>query len=64
MLSLETESLICKLLLNIVDGEKNVEIIRQVIADQEHFDPYIAFRVLDQENKGFLNENNFINFLK
>lgn len=64
MLSLETESLICKLLLTIVDGEKNIEIIRQVLADQVDFDPYSIFKVLDCENKGFINDNNLMDFIK
>jgi len=64
MLSLGTDILICKLLLTIADAEKNVEIIRHVLSDQEEYDPLNAFKFLDCENKGYVNDNNIIDYLK
>ena len=64
MLSLETESLISKFFLNVADNEKAVEVIRQVLCDQLDFCAYHVFRNLDRENKNFLDEYNFVDFLK
>lgn len=64
MLSIETEARIAKVFLNLADGEKTVEINRQVLADQLDFDPYNAFRRLDAENKNYIDEFNIVDFLK
>lgn len=64
MLSLGTENLITKLLLIIADGEKAVEIIRQVLADQIDFEPYNTFCYLDREGKNYIDEYNIHDFLK
>ncbi len=64
MLSLETEARITKLLLKIAEGEKSIEIIRQVICSKIDFDPLSAFKCLDSENNNYLTEKNFKHFLK
>ena len=64
MLSLETETIISKFFLNIADGEKAIEIIRQVLGDQMDYDPYAVFRYLDIEDKNYIDEYNLSDFLK
>jgi len=64
MLSLGTENLITKLCLVVADGEKAVEIIRQVLADQIDFDAYHTFCYLDKEVKNYIDEYNIHDFLK
>lgn len=64
MLSLGTENLITKLLLVVADGEKAVEIIRQVLAEQIDFDAYNTFCYLDREGKNYIDEYNIHDFLK
>ncbi len=63
MLSLDTENLICEFLFTISDGEKNIDVIRQVLADQSDFDPFKIFKILDSENKGFITDNNLKYYL-
>jgi len=64
MLSLGTENLITNLCLILADGEKAVEVIRQVLADQLDFDAYNTFCYLDREAKGYIDEYNLHDFLK
>ena len=63
-LSAETESKMCKLLLSLADGESNVEVTREVLANQIGFDPYSVFRKLDTEGKGYVDSLNVVEFLK
>lgn len=64
MLSLETETLVSKLLLTIADSEKAVEVVRQVLGDQLDFEPFMVFRYLDRADKNFLDEFDITDFLK
>jgi hypothetical protein len=64
MLSIETEARVGKLLLTLAEGEKSVEVARQVLSDQREFDPYLAFKRLDRENNNSINEFNIVDFLK
>ena len=64
MLSIETETRLAKFFLNLAEGEKSVEITRQVLADQKEFDPYQTFIRLDKENKNYIDAFNVVDFLK
>jgi AGCS family alanine or glycine:cation symporter len=64
MLSVETEARVAKLLLSLAEGERTVEISRQVLSDNYDFDPYQIFRALDTECKNRVNACNILNFLK
>lgn len=64
MLSVETETRVCKLLIGIADGENASEISRQILADQIEFDPYSCFRKLDMDGKGFISDIDISSFLK
>ena len=64
MISKETSSLICDLLMTLSQKESKLEIIRQVIADIEEFDAYQVFTYLDKESKNFLTDFNIFQFLQ
>jgi len=64
MFTLETENLTSQLFLIIAEGERNVETLRQIISENLEFDPYLAFRFLDKEDKRYLDEYNFVNLMK
>jgi len=64
MLSIETESIISKLLLNLADNEKATEVVRQVLGEYIDFDAYDVFRYLDRENKSYIDEYDIVDFLK
>jgi hypothetical protein len=64
MLSIETESRIAKLFVNLFEGEKSVEIARNVLCDQLQFDAYHIFNRLDKEEKNYIDEYNLVDILK
>jgi len=64
MISLDTEVRLSKLFLCISEGENSVETARLILADQLNFDPYLCFRALDRESKGFIDYVDIIDFLK
>jgi hypothetical protein len=64
MISLETETKIARLLFTLADGEKAIEVSRQVLSDQRDFDPYQAFKRLDREGKNRIDEFDIVDFLK
>lgn len=64
MISIETEARVAKLLLVLAEGEKSVEITRQVLADQLEFNPYSLFKRIDRESKNYIDEFNVVDFLK
>lgn len=64
MLSIETESRVAKLFVNLFEGEKSVEISRNLLTDQIKFDAFHIFSKLDRENKNFIDEYDIVNFLK
>lgn len=64
MLSIETEARVAKLFINLAEGEKSVEINRQVLADQIDFDPYTAFKRIDSRLKNSIDEFDIVDFLK
>lgn len=64
MLSIETEARVAKLFLNLAEGEKSVEINRQVLGDQLDFNPYQAFKRLDSQSKSSIDEFDIVDFLK
>ena len=64
MLSIESEARVAKLLVNLFEGERSVEITRKVLSDQRDFDAYQIFQRLDKEKKNFIDEYNLIDFLK
>lgn len=64
MVSIESQARLAKLLLNVSDGEKAVEVTRQVLTEQLDFDCYKAFKRIDRETKNYVDSYNIVDFLK
>ena len=63
MISPDTENQIVKLLLTLSDHERQVEINRQVLAQNLDFDAYQAFRYIDTNDKNSINAYNLLDLL-
>ena len=64
MVSIETEARVARLLLALSEGERTVEISRQVLSDNYDFDSYQVFKFLDREGKNRIDSINIIDFLR
>lgn len=64
MLSNESESKVAKLLVALSEGEKAVELSRQVLCDNLEFDAYQVFKELDIECKNKIDAYNISGFLQ
>ena len=64
MLGLQTELKLAHLLKTIADAEKQVEIVRQVLAEQLDFEPYTAFKRIDTLGLGYLRVADLHDFLR
>ena len=63
MISYETKKKLADFLLASSDGERQIEIVRQILAEQKDFEPYAAFRRLDRLRKAALSSADLVNFL-
>jgi hypothetical protein len=63
MLSLETDAKLCRLMMNIAEGEKTIELSRQMLAEEPLFETYAAFKRLDDDSKGFINSLDLKKFM-
>ncbi len=63
-LSIGEVSRIFRILKIICDGEKQVEIIRQILSEISKFDPFATFKYFDNENKNYINKFDIQNYLK
>ena len=59
----EIEIITCKLLMEIAEGERSIEITRRVLSDCIEFDSYQIFKQLDLDNKNAISPKNIIDFL-
>ena len=64
MLSVETESNLCNLFLALSEGEKSVDINRQILVELDDYDPYQIFTYLDLQQKNHINSSDLLNFLQ
>ena len=64
MTSIETEKRLSKLMMQLAEGERTIEISRQVLSDLYDFNAYQIFKNLDIEGKNRIDVNNIIEFLK
>ena len=64
MCSIETEKRIAKLFMILAEGERSIEIYRQVLSDLKEFDSYQIFKNLDYESKNKIDAYNIIDYLK
>ena len=62
MLTNETEKLIIKFLLEIAKKEKEVEINRQILAQNSNFDIFQLFSYMDREKKNYIDTFNIMDF--
>ena len=62
MLTPETEKLIIKFLLEISKKEREVEINRQVLAQNSNFDIFQLFSYMDREKKNYIDTFNIMDF--
>lgn len=62
-LSQRTQGRLANLIITIAEGEKKTEMVRQVLAEQKMFEPYTAFRRLDQLRTGELTVTDLNDFL-
>ena len=64
MLSLETEAKAAKLFLILSEGEKSIEISRQLLSDQIDFNSYQVFKQFDKDSKTYIDAYDIVDFLK
>jgi len=57
------EPRLCELLVKLAEGERSVEILRQVLCEERSFEPMSAFMSLDSLSLGYLLPSNIRNFL-
>jgi len=63
MLSKNTLSIFCNLLMNLSEKERQVEIGRQVLCQNLNFDAYQVFSYIDRESKNYIDEINLMTLL-
>ncbi|KRX08920.1 hypothetical protein PPERSA_09024 [Pseudocohnilembus persalinus] len=63
MLPKETTLKLCKFLIQLGEEEKNLEVIRQILAEQSDFEPYAAFTRIDRQRNGFISVEDIRQFL-
>ena len=59
----ETEAKLAKIFSNLAYGERKSEISRQMLCDNLNFNPYQIFKLLDVENKNYIDKTNIINYM-
>lgn len=64
MLSVPTQELVVSLLKSFIDGERQVEVVRQVLSELPSFDPYSAFHHIDQSNQGYIAQTDLARFMR
>ena len=63
MLSQATSGELASLLMKLSQGEKEIEILRQLLCEKIDFDPYTVFSTLDRYRSSFLTPKDFKEFL-
>ena len=63
MNSSEIDKKLAKIFIYLAKGERKAEISRQVLCENEDFDTFQLFKLLDKENKNYIDCQNIINFL-
>ena len=62
MLSVETETKLAEIFLTLAEGEKTVDINRQILIELDDFDPLQIFSYLDSNQKNYLNYSDLYNY--
>lgn len=63
MTSQKTIALLLNFLIEYAEGEKQQEILRQILCEQELFEPYAAFQRIDRNRNGALDAHQLRKFL-
>ena len=63
MSSSEIEKKLAKIFINLAIGERKAEISRQVLCENEDFNSFQLFKLLDKQNKNFIDCTDIMNFL-
>ena len=64
MISIETELKLSNIFLALAEGEKSIDINRQILVELEDFDPYQVFTYLDIEQKNHINIPDLQNYFQ
>ena len=64
MLSVETEFKLADILLILAEGEKSIDINRQILIELDDFDPYQIFCFLDNKQKNNVDSTDLFYFLQ
>lgn len=64
MVSLQTQFKLADLLKVIAEGEKQIEITRQVLAEKTAFEPYTTFKRIDRDSNGFITASDIVDLLR
>ena len=64
MLSIETECKLANIFLTLAEGEKSVDINRQILVELDDFDPYQIVCFIDTQQKNYINSFDLKNFLE
>ena len=64
MLSREFQSKISEIFTSLAEAERDVEITRQVLTENNEYDPYQIFCFLDSDKKNYIEELDIINYLQ
>ena len=62
MSSSEIEKILAKIFIHLAKGERKIEILRQVLCENEDFNVFKLFKLLDKENKNYIDCTSIINF--
>jgi hypothetical protein len=63
MSSSEIEKKLAKIFINLAIGERKAEISRQVLCENKDFNSFQLFKLLDKQNKNFIDCTDIMNFL-
>lgn len=63
MISRETQERLAFILINIGEGDQDIEVVRQVLSEISSFEPYSTFHYLDKNRNGLLTSSDFLEFL-
>ena len=63
MVSPETEAKLAKIFINLAKGERKAEVSRQVLGENPDFNSFQLFKLLDKENKNYIDSTSIVNFL-
>lgn len=63
MQNTETRQKLVNLLLDIAEGERQIEVLRQILCELKEFEPYAAFQRIDRSRKNSLTVTDILKFL-